>query len=187
MSMEIIIYQLLFTSKSVDKMIVLMSLVLFLQYQCISSFNNNQKILSTSLSTSSSSFQLLSPLGHYNSISNSHRIKHRIEINPLYATNTKVDTKSTVNSSSKGNNDSNAVIENNDDDNLNNLGKNAAIGIVAIGIISLAYGFFTGDINFVDILESTVDKVADLGPLGYLYFAAVYVGTITFSILFILI
>jgi len=161
-------------------MILLLLFILFLQYQYSNSFNVNHKILSTSISTSY--FNLLSPLGHSNSISDSysHRIKHKTIINPLFATNTKIDTKkSTVNT-----NDS-TDIESNDD---NNIGKNAAtLSVLAIGVISLAYGIFSGNINFVNILESTVDKVADLGPLGYIYFAAVYVGIIiAFSIFYIL-
>ena len=39
-------------------------------------------------------------------------------------------------------------------------------------------GIFSGNIDFVKIIESSIDRVAELGPIGYLYFAAVYIGII---------
>ena len=39
-------------------------------------------------------------------------------------------------------------------------------------------GIFSGNINFVKIIESSIDRVAELGSVGYLYFAAVYIGII---------
>jgi uncharacterized membrane protein YdjX (TVP38/TMEM64 family) len=143
-------------------MIIIKNLLLLIVIHNATSFrhSNSNKLLS---STSS----LLSL-----SLSKSNRNRNSNSNYRLLDTNTRIDidNKKLINKKDNNNNDNN---DNNND--IGNFEKKSIAIIAIIGIISIAYGIVSGNLNFIDIIESTVDKVADLGPLGYLYFSAVYI------------
>ena len=140
--------------------VIILLLILMLQY-CSSFSIINYKTLSSSSS-------LLS-LSH-SSISNRIQCNSYNHCTRLFATNTKLNTKSSINNtSSNSNSNSNSLIENNDNGNFDSITEKGTILVLAIAALSLSYGTCSqllSSISSISLLSSLLSSISSISLLS---------------------